>query len=59
MTVEDLSRWLVLVALFLIGTGQALFIILDEPMSFLKVFKWMLGDTEPDSQEAPFDDTKY
>lgn len=46
MTVKDLSKWLFLVVLFLSASGQAMFIILDDPMSFLKVFKWMLGDTE-------------
>jgi hypothetical protein len=37
MTVKDLSKWLFLVVLFLSASGQAMFIILDDPMSFLKV----------------------
>ncbi len=56
MTVEDLSKWLVLVVLFLAGTGQAMFIILDDPMAFLKPFKWMLGDTEQGSPDSAIDD---
>jgi hypothetical protein len=56
MTVEDLSKWLVLVVLFLAGTGQAMYIILDDPMAFLKPFKWMLGDTEQSSADSPIED---
>ena len=59
MTVEDLSKWLFLVVLFLAGTGQAMFIILDDPMSFLKPFKWMLGDTEQHSPDSPIEDLMY
>lgn len=51
MLATDLVTWLFIVVLFLAGTGQALFIIIDEPMVFLGVFKWMLGDSSTNSAD--------